>query len=141
MSCGAGLLGLTLKNPSNSITLAFGTYAPAFYAVMLVSALTVLLGAAWPRYSVRHLGLGMRIERAGLIPLGGACAAYAAANLLMTGRSAVIAAMFIGGIALAAWVRASIITSDLRKVDELLELEPPSRAAPKDGVSGEENAP
>jgi hypothetical protein len=140
VSCGAGLLGLTLPGPgpSNSIALAFGKFAPAFYAVMFTSAVIVMMGAAWPRYSVRHLGLGMRIERAGLIPLGGACAAHASATLAMSGRTAVIASMFIGGIALAAWVRASIITSDLRKVDQLLELEPPSRATPKEGAPGED---
>jgi hypothetical protein len=140
VSAASGLLGLVLPNPgpSGSISRAFGDLAPTFYALQLVAALVVILGAAWPRYSVRHLGLGMRIERAGLIPLGGACASYAAANVIMTGRTATISALLIGGIAAAAWIRARIITSDLHRVDELLELEPPSRATPEEGVPEEE---
>jgi hypothetical protein len=141
VSAASGLLGLVLPNPgpSGSIARAFGDYAPVFYALQFAAALVVVLGAAWPRYSVRHLGLGMRIERAGLIPLGGASAAYAAANIVMTGRTAIIAALLIGGIAAAAWIRARIITSDLHKVDELLELEPPSNAPPKAGAHEEED--
>jgi len=140
VSAASGLLGLTMPNPgpSGSIARAFGELTPAFYALQLVSAVVVILGAAWPRYSVRHLGLGMRIERAGLIPLGGVCASYAAANIVMTGRTAIISALLIGGIAAAAWIRAQIISNDLKRVDELLELEPPSRATPKEGAPEEE---
>lgn len=135
VSATSGLLGLALKpGPSASIIRAFGEGTPWFYLAMLVSAVTVMLGALWPRTSVRILSRGMRIERAGLLPLGGACLAYGAATLAMSGRSALIAAMLIGGIGVAAWVRARIITTDLSRLDELLDLEPPSRATDREEV-------
>jgi hypothetical protein len=48
--------------------------------------------------------------------------AYAAASLVMTGRSAMIAAMLIGGIAVAAWIRVRIITTDLKRLDDLISF-------------------
>jgi hypothetical protein len=96
-----------------------------------VSAGIVLVGAVWPRPTIHRLTMGMQVERIGLFPLGGASLSYAVATLIGSGRPALLAAMLIGGIGVAAMVRARIITTDLRKLDRLiLTVDPPDKERP-----------
>lgn len=140
----SGLLGLTMPppGPSANIVRTFGDHgAPWFYLAMLVSALIVLVGPWWPpRTCIRNLMMSLRIERIGLIPQGSCALAYGLANLLITGKPALIAGLLIGGIGAASWVRALIIARDLRKLQALLHLDEstndpaePTTAAPVDG--------
>lgn len=132
VSLAAGILGLALPTPgpSTAVARAFGDGAPWFYLALLTSAAIVITGTLWPRPSIHRLTMGMQIERIGLIPLGGTSLAYAAATLVQNGRAALVAALLIGGIGIAALVRARIVTTDLRHLDRLLVLDPPREGQP-----------
>ena len=121
----AGLLGLTLPEPgpSNSILRVFGLWAPWFYVLLFGSAVIVIVGMLLPRATSSRFRLALEVERIGLWPCAGASIAYGVANLAISGRTALVAALLTAGIGIAAFVRIYIITVDLRRVAELLALE------------------
>lgn len=118
----AGLLGLVLPapGPSGNIPRVFGHWAPGFYLAMLTAAVIVLVGMVHPRTPAARFITALHIERIGLWPLAGSSLAFAAANLAITGRPALVSALLTGGIGVAALVRVRIISVDLRRIDELL---------------------
>lgn len=120
---GVGLM-TPAPGPSNSILETFGPIGSQwFYLAMTVSAIVALGGMLWRRTTIAQLSVGMRVEQVGLLPLGGACAAYATANILLNGVPALVAGMLVAGIAVACWIRARIISVDLKQVDALIRLD------------------
>lgn len=125
VSAASGLVGLVLPDPgpSNNIAKVFGPWDGLFYTALFVSSLVVVLGSLWPRGTSDRFVTGQKIERAGLMPLCATTTSYAVANLVIAGRTALVAALLVGGIALAAAARMYIITLDLHRVDELVAME------------------
>lgn len=118
----SGALGLALPapGPSNNIAAVFGQLTGPFYAVLLVSAIVVVVGYLWRRRTARQVEIGLQVERAGLYPLGGAAIAYGIVAVGLGGRTALVAGLLTGGIGVACLVRALIVRLDLRALDAAL---------------------
>lgn len=121
----SGFVGLVIPTPgtSNVIIKVFGAAAPSFYLALLASSLIVLAGMLLPRGTSGRFVHALQVERIGLWPLAGATLAYGAGILAVSGLSGLVGAALSGGIGIASIVRIRIITTDLRKVDELLALD------------------
>jgi hypothetical protein len=135
--CGlSGFVGLVVPAPgtSNVIAKVFGDAGPSFYLALLFSSLIVLVGMLLPRGTSGRFVHALQVERIGLWPLAGACLAYGAAILAVSGSTALVGAALTGGIGIAAIVRIRIITTDLRKVDELLALDATREERPEGDV-------
>ena len=117
VSLASGLFGLLLPYPtSTNVVRAFGALYPAFYAALTVAALLGLIGGFWRSTDARALQIGLQVERIGMMLLTGSAGAYAALTFVLSGVRALVAGLLIGGIALAAMVRARQITRGLARV-------------------------
>lgn len=121
----SGFVGLVVPAPGTSsvIIKVFGDAAPSFYLALLFASLIVLVGMLLPRGTSSRFCHALQVERIGLWPFAGATLAYGAAILAVSGASGLVGAALTTGIGIASIVRIRIITTDLRKVDELLALD------------------
>lgn len=117
VSLASGLSGLLLPYPTSAnVIRAFGALFPVFYTVLAVAALLGLIGGFWRSSDARALQIGLQVERVGMMLLAGSAGAYAALTFIIVGARGLVAGMLIGGIALAAIVRARQITRGLARV-------------------------
>lgn len=125
----AGMAGLILPPAARtmSVELVFGDLAPLLYLALALASALSLLGAFWRGRDVRGLQVGLQLERAGMPVLAGAAAGYSGAVLASAGARGLIAAVLIGGIAVAALVRTRQITRDLVDVRDVVAHRSPGR--------------
>ena len=133
--CLSGFVSLVVPAPgtSNVVAKVFGDATPAFYVALLFSSVIVLVGMLLPRGTSDRFCHALQVERVGLWPMAGATLAYGAAILAVSGMTGLVGAALTGGIGVACIVRIRIITTDLKKVDELLALDTTREPAPEGG--------
>lgn len=77
---------------------------------LIVVGAAGLLGMFWPG----QLSTGLGIELAAVLALGALAAMYVIAVLVFAGDQAVVAASFVGAVALGSWLRSAEILGSLR---------------------------
>lgn len=96
---------------SRSIVAAFpGPAQVAWYVVLLLCSILSLVGIA------RGDDLGLLLERAALVPLGGLCLSFGIAALAFSGPSGLSGGIMLGGFGVACFVRAWQVTADLSRL-------------------------
>src|SRR5690242_14740339 len=88
------------------------TWAPVWYAGLLVAGLLTTAGLVWPRGTLRRLGLALTLERAGLALLAGWLAGFGGALEAVTPRAPV--GVLLLGLAGASVVRVRRVGHELR---------------------------
>ncbi|MEU5721819.1 hypothetical protein [Micromonospora sp. NPDC047738] len=77
---------------------------------LIVVGVAGLLGMFWPG----QLGTGLGIELAAVLMLGAIAAMYVVSVLVVAGAQAVVAASFVGAVAIGSWLRSMEIVRSLR---------------------------
>ncbi|MCW3816371.1 hypothetical protein ONA91_18155 [Micromonospora sp. DR5-3] len=77
---------------------------------LIVVGVAGLLGMFWPG----QLGTGLGIELAAVLMLGAIAAMYVVSLLVVAGQQAVVAASFVGAVAIGSWLRSAEIVRSLR---------------------------
>ncbi len=119
--CGVVLIALNVRPQSVEVAMPYAIKVSWEFGLIVVGV-AGLLGMFWPG----QLGTGLGIELAAVLMLGAIAAMYVVAVLAVAGGQAVVAASFVGAVAVGSWLRSAEILRSLR----LLILLPEAGAVP-----------
>jgi hypothetical protein len=84
-------------------------------ALLLLSGAAVVAGVWWPG----RARTGLVVELSGVYVLAGGTSMYAIALFAFNGRQALVAGIFISGMAVGSWWRSAQIVRDARRLSEV----------------------
>jgi len=107
--CGVILAALQVRPQSIELTMPY-VIRVCWEFGLIVVGVAGLLGMFWPG----QLGTGLGIELAAVLMMGAIAAMYVVSVLVVAGEQAVVAASFVGAVALGSWLRSVEIVRSLR---------------------------
>ncbi|MEV0810306.1 hypothetical protein [Micromonospora sp. NPDC050200] len=107
--CGVLLVALNVRPQSVEVAMPDAIKVCWEFGLIVVGV-AGLLGMFWPG----QLGTGLGIELAAVLMLGAIAAMYVVAVLAVAGGQAVVAASFVGAVAVGSWLRSAEIVRSLR---------------------------
>ncbi|MFE9654596.1 hypothetical protein [Micromonospora sp. NPDC006431] len=106
-----GVLLVVLRVRPQSVEVAMPDVIKVCWEIgLIVVGVAGLLGMFWPG----QLGTGLGIELAAVLMLGAIAAMYVVSVLVVAGAQAVVAASFVGAVAIGSWLRSMEIVRSLR---------------------------